>query len=61
MNQKQKNKILGVIFVITGLIFCVLSVQLRLGELADMGPGFFPLTVSVCLLILGIALLIRAR
>lgn len=48
----------GVFFTATGLITMLLSTNYVFGSAARMGPGFFPIILSVMLTALGIAILI---
>jgi len=49
----------GLIFTAIGLVALGLSFEYRLGTATRMGPGFFPLCLSVLLIVLGIAAAVR--
>jgi hypothetical protein len=48
----------GVLFIVTGLLFVVLSRQYQLGTAAKMGPGYFPTILGALMAILGLMVLI---
>jgi hypothetical protein len=55
-----KNFILGVLFVIIGIIFNVYSFHHNIGTVSEMGPGFFPFLISSVLIITGLVLTITS-
>ena len=50
----------GVLFIVTGLLFMVLSRQYQLGTAAKMGPGYFPTILGGMMAILGLMILAGA-
>jgi len=50
----------GVMFIVTGLLFMVLSRQYQLGTAAKMGPGYFPTILGGLMAVLGLMILIPA-
>jgi len=56
----QKEFAAGAIFAAIGLAGSVLSTDYRLGSATHMGPGYFPLCLSLLLAALGIAAAARA-
>ena len=48
----------GVLFIVTGLLFVVLSRQYNLGTAAKMGPGYFPTILGGLMAILGLMVLV---
>jgi hypothetical protein len=50
----------GILFIAFGIFFGIYSIFYRLGTLLRMGPGFFPLVLSILVLLLGLIILIRA-
>jgi hypothetical protein len=50
----------GVLFIVTGLLFMVLSRQYQLGTAAKMGPGYFPTILGGLMAVLGLMILIPA-
>lgn len=54
----MKNKISGSLLFLIGLIFFLLSFSYSIGSISLMGPGYFPMIVSVILMICGIITII---
>lgn len=51
----------GLVFLAIGAFFCIQSwTELTIGTAQRMGPGYYPLVVSVLLLVLGAVVLFRA-
>lgn len=50
----------GAIFVAIGGVFALASLRHDLGTLLSMGPGYFPLVVSLVLLALGVGTVVKA-
>ena len=48
----------GVLFIVTGLLFVVLSRQYQLGTAAKMGPGYFPTILGGIMAVLGLLILL---
>lgn len=44
----------GLLFVIVGLVFAIWSTTYNIGTASNMGPGYFPLILSLTLVILGL-------
>ncbi len=49
----------GAFFAVFGAVTAALSMQYKLGTAAEMGPGFFPLMLGICLTLVGIAILAK--
>jgi hypothetical protein len=58
--RSQKDLVAGALFVAIGLFFAIASLEYRLGTLARMGPGFFPLLLGSLLVLLGIGVIVTA-
>ncbi len=56
--RNQRDFWAGVLFIVTGLIFMVLSRQYNVGTSAKMGPGYFPLMLGGLMAVLGLLVLI---
>lgn len=54
------NALCGTIFIATGAAFAAQSLDLDLGTAFRMGPGYFPLVLSIILMGLGAVILISA-
>lgn len=52
--------ICGAIFICVGAFFALQSYGLELGTAFRMGPGYFPLVLSIILIALGAVILLRA-
>lgn len=50
----------GVLFVVTGVLFMVLSRQYQLGTAAKMGPGYFPTILGGLMAVLGLMIMAPA-
>lgn len=55
------NKIIGLFFTIVGITFFISSLKLSIGTLKSLGPGAFPLLISVLLIICGIVTIFYDR
>lgn len=51
-----KDLAAGLIFVVIGLAFAAMTMELELGTARRMGPGYFPLILAVVLVVLGAAI-----
>jgi putative tricarboxylic transport membrane protein len=58
MIRSPKNFMVGLIFTGLALLFGISSMRLNLGTAGQMGPGYFPLTLSIALGLLGLAVLV---
>ena len=56
--RNQRDFWAGVLFIVTGLIFMVLSRQYNVGTSAKMGPGYFPMALGGLMALLGLMVLI---
>jgi hypothetical protein len=50
----------GVLFIITGVLFALLSQQYTVGTAAKMGPGYFPTMLGGLMAVLGLMLIVPA-
>jgi hypothetical protein len=50
----------GLVFLIPGIVMCGGSMQYDIGTAARMGPGYFPLIISLLMIIVGLAIIIDA-
>jgi hypothetical protein len=50
----------GLLFVAFGLLFGVQSFGLEIGTAFHMGPGYFPLVLSVLLILLGLLIIVQS-
>lgn len=55
----MKEIIIGIFFITVGLLFCGISLTYKIGTLSNMGPGYYPLILSVALIVLGIVNILR--
>jgi hypothetical protein len=51
----------GLLLIAVALFFGIQSLQYSIGELDRIGPGLFPLVVSILVLLIGILNVIRSR
>ncbi|MEU6036982.1 tripartite tricarboxylate transporter TctB family protein [Actinomadura sp. NPDC047616] len=58
---RRQNIVAALVPLVFGLVMAVLSWRLGVGDLADPGPGLWPLIVSVALVVLAAALVLRSR
>lgn len=60
MNIRQ-DTILGSFFIIVGVTAFLMALQYPFGTTSRMGPGYFPVLISVLLSVTGLAILLRGR
>jgi len=48
--MKKYDLISGLAWLAVGVLFCIGSIGLGLGDINEPGPGFFPFCMSVCLI-----------
>ena len=48
----------GLLFIVTGVLFMVLSRQYQLGTAAKMGPGYFPTILGGLMALLGLLVML---
>ena len=53
------NGLSGAIFTCTGAFFAVQAYTLGIGSAMQMGSGFFPMLLSIVLIVLGLVLILR--
>jgi len=56
----NKRILTGILAVVTALIFGIGSLKYPIGEVRNMGPGFFPLMLSSIMMAFGILNLVIA-
>lgn len=56
----KTNLACGALLIAIGLFFAVQSLSMEIGTTFRMGPGFFPLTLSSVLILLGVIILVQA-
>ncbi len=56
----EKECVAGVVFMASGSGWGFAATHYQLGTATDMGPGYFPLAVSVALILLGLCSVIRS-
>lgn len=49
----------GIVVLSVGVFFKIYSLSYKMGEVNDMGPGYFPNLISTFLVLLGILILIK--
>lgn len=57
----SQDAILGLAFVAIGLTFLFIGAQYPWGSSGRMGPGYFPVIISILLTAVGLILLVRSR
>ncbi|MCG5211711.1 tripartite tricarboxylate transporter TctB family protein [Streptosporangium sp. KLBMP 9127] len=58
---RRQNLLAAAIPLVIGVIAGIMSWQLGVGGLADPGPGLWPLTVSVAMVVVAVVLLFQSR
>lgn len=58
--RHPKDFLSGLIFILAGAGFLFLAQDYRMGTAVRMGPGYFPTLLSSLLLVLGLAIALRA-
>lgn len=61
MNTINKDFGTGLFLIFCGLFFGIYSLQYTIGSFSSMGPGFFPLILSIFVLLFGFVILFRSR
>lgn len=61
MNFSNRNFVRGLFLIVFALVFGIAAARYPLGTFARSGPGMFPLLISCCLLLVGIATVLRSR
>jgi hypothetical protein len=56
--RNQKDFWAGVLFLVTGIGFVVLSQEYTMGTAAKMGPGYFPTILGAMMAVLGLMIMI---
>jgi hypothetical protein len=56
--RNQKDFWSGVLFIVTGLLFMLLSQQYNVGSAAKMGPGYFPTILGGLMAFLGLLIML---
>lgn len=56
MRYLTRDVVAGLVVLGVGLVFFVGSLDLRMGSAMSMGPGYFPLAVSVIVMVLGVVI-----
>ena len=57
----ERNTAQGLFLILISLFFGLQSLRYSMGQIESAGPGMFPLVVSILLLVVGVATVIRAR
>jgi vacuolar-type H+-ATPase subunit I/STV1 len=57
--RNQPDFFSGVLFIIVGIAFSLLSTRYKIGTAAEMGPAYFPLTLGGLLTALGLIITVR--
>jgi hypothetical protein len=55
----KNNLYSGISFFVIGIIFGVSSLSYEIGTINDMGPGFYPLMISLVLIFLSLILILK--
>ena len=58
--EKHKDFWSGVMFIAFGAFFALLGLQYKFGTAAQMGPAYFPMVLSIILIMLGVAILLSS-
>ena len=61
MNFNNRNFVRGLFLIAIALLFGVMALNYKIGELSHSGPGLFPLMVSSFLLLIGILSVVRSH
>lgn len=58
--KNQKDFWAGVLFTVLGLFFAGMGTQYEFGTAANMGPGYFPTSLGVLTILIGVYIAVRA-
>ena len=53
MQRSVKDLLAGLVFIVFGLAFAIAASRYQLGTAFRMGPGYFPVVLGGCLVLLG--------
>jgi hypothetical protein len=59
--MKDVNFVSGLFLIAIAALFGGVSLTYNIGEFSQAGPGLFPLVISILLLLIGIATVVRSR
>ena len=57
--MKNQNFVRGLFLMAIALLFGLVALNYKMGELQRSGPGFFPVVVSSFLLLIGLLIAVR--
>lgn len=60
MTGNVRDLITGGVLALTGIFFCIRSLDYPLGTIRQMGPGYFPLALGILLVIIASAIMTSA-
>jgi putative tricarboxylic transport membrane protein len=58
--RNAKDLLAGCLFLAFGIAFLILAQELELGSARRMGPGYFPVVLSLVLMAIGLATVVRS-
>lgn len=61
MNMNNRNFVRGLCLIAVALLFGLVALNYKIGDLSRSGPGLFPLVVSCFLLLIGLLTVVRSH
>ena len=61
MNMNNRNFVRGLCLIAIALLFGLVALNYKIGELSRSGPGLFPMIVSSFLLFIGVLTVVRSH
>jgi len=58
--RNARDLLAGSLFLVLGIAFLILAQDYELGSARRMGPGYFPVVLSLILMVIGVATVVRA-
>ena len=55
----MKDILTGVLFIFIGLLFFYKSSSYAMGTYSNIGPGYFPILISIMLILIGLIMIIK--
>jgi putative tricarboxylic transport membrane protein len=59
MQRSVKDLLAGAVFIVFGLAFTIAASRYQLGTAFRMGPGYFPVVLGGCLVLLGVLVVVE--
>ena len=58
--RNQRDFGAGIMYMVIGLFFAIITTQYQMGTAAKMGPGYFPFYLGILMTLLGLLVLVKS-